>query len=181
MLTILREIGKHRDEETGTIALDAFKIVYIAPMKALVAEMVGNFSSRLSSYGITVAELTGDKQLTKQQIAETQVIITTPEKWDIITRKATDRSYTNLVRLIIIDEIHLLHDERGPVLEDIVARTIRQMQQTQELVRLVGLSATLPNYHDVAHFMRVNPDKGLFFFDNSYRPCPLNQQYVGIT
>jgi hypothetical protein len=29
------------------------------------------------------------------------------------------------VRLMIIDEIHLLHDTRGPVLESIVARTIR--------------------------------------------------------
>ncbi|KAJ3286172.1 DEIH-box ATPase [Borealophlyctis nickersoniae] len=181
MLTILREIGKYRNEATGQINLDIFKIIYIAPMKALVAEMVGNFGKRLEEYGIRVAELTGDRNLTKQQIAETQIIVTTPEKWDIITRKATDRSYTNLVRLIIIDEIHLLHDDRGPVLESIVSRTIRQIQQTQEMVRLVGLSATLPNYADVAMFMRVNPERGLFYFDNSYRPCPLKQQYIGIT
>ncbi|KAJ3033781.1 DEIH-box ATPase [Rhizophlyctis rosea] len=181
MLTILREVGKNMDEATGQINLDKFKIIYIAPMKALVAEMVGNFSKRLEEYGIKVAELTGDRSLTKAQIAETQIIVTTPEKWDVITRKATDRSYTNLVRLIIIDEIHLLHDERGPVLESIVSRTIRQIQQTQEAVRLVGLSATLPNYIDVAHFMRVNPETGLFFFDNSFRPCPLKQQYIGIT
>ena len=58
MLTVLREIGKFRNEETGAIDLDSFKIVYIAPMKALVAEMVGNFNSRLSEYGIRVAELT---------------------------------------------------------------------------------------------------------------------------
>ncbi|KAI9105295.1 Sec63 Brl domain-containing protein [Phlyctochytrium arcticum] len=181
VLTILRELGKYRNEETGEIALDAFKIIYIAPMKALVAEMVGNFSKRLSSYGVSVAELTGDRQLTKQQIAETQIIVTTPEKWDIITRKATDRSYTKLVRLMIIDEIHLLHDERGPVLESIIARTIRTIQQTQEAVRMVALSATLPNYQDVAHFMRVDPEKGLYFFDNSFRPAPLKQQYIGIT
>lgn len=48
-------------------------------------------------------------------------------------------------------------------------------------MRIVGLSATLPNYEDVATFLRVNPDKGLFFFDNSYRPVPLQQQYIGIT
>lgn len=77
--------------------------------------------------GITVNELTGDQQLTKEQIAQTQVIVTTPEKWDIITRKSGDRTYTQLVRLVIIDEIHLLHDHRGPVLESIVARTIRQV------------------------------------------------------
>ncbi|KAJ3264529.1 DEIH-box ATPase [Chytriomyces hyalinus] len=181
MLTIMREIGKYRDESTGQLDLDAFKIVYIAPMKALVAEMVGNFGNRLSGYGIKVAELTGDRQLTKAQIAETQIIVTTPEKWDVITRKATDRSYTNLVRLVIIDEIHLLHDDRGPVLESIVIRTLRTIEQTQNPVRLVGLSATLPNYIDVATLLRVDPSHGLFFFDNSYRPCPLQQQYIGIT
>lgn len=181
MLTILREIGKNRDPETGEIDLDAFKIIYIAPLKALVQEQVGNFGKRLEPYGIKVSELTGDRQLTKQQIADTQVIVTTPEKWDVITRKATDTSYTNLVRLICIDEIHLLHDDRGPVLESIVSRTIRRVEQTGNPVRLVGLSATLPNYRDVASFLQVDPLKGLFHFDGSYRPCPLRQEFIGVS
>ena len=62
-----------------------------------------------------------------------------------------------------------------------MARTIRQIEATQEMVRLVGLSATLPNYEDVATFLRVDLAKGLFFFDNSFRPVPLEQTYVGIT
>ena len=49
------------------------------------------------------------------------------------------------------------------------------------MVRLVGLSATLPNFEDVATFLRVKKDTGLFHFDNSFRPCPLAQEYVGIT
>jgi pre-mRNA-splicing helicase BRR2 len=181
MLTILREIGKNRNPTTGELDLDAFKIVYIAPLKALVQEQVGNFGKRLEPYGIRVSELTGDRQLTKQQIAETQIIVTTPEKWDVITRKATDLSYTNLVRLIIIDEIHLLHDDRGPVLESIVSRTIRKTEQTGEPVRIVGLSATLPNYRDVASFLRVDVKSGLFHFDGSFRPCPLRQEFIGVT
>ncbi|KAF2482587.1 Sec63 Brl domain-containing protein [Neohortaea acidophila] len=181
MLTMLREIGKHRNPQTGEIDLDAFKIIYIAPLKALVQEQVGNFGKRLEPYGIQVSELTGDRQLTKQQIAETQVIVTTPEKWDVITRKATDTSYTNLVRLICIDEIHLLHDDRGPVLESIVSRTIRRTEQTGDPVRIVGLSATLPNYRDVATFLRVDVQTGLFHFDGSFRPCPLKQEFIGVT
>ncbi|KAI0731785.1 Sec63-domain-containing protein [Fomitopsis betulina] len=181
MLAVLNELSKYRDEQTGAFDLDSFKIVYVAPMKALVQEMVGNFSSRLGVFGVKVGELTGDSQMTKQQIAETQIIVTTPEKYDVITRKSTDTSYTNLVRLIIIDEIHLLHDERGPVLESIIARTVRRMEQTGDYVRLVGLSATLPNYHDVATFLRVDPAKGLFYFDASYRPCALQQQFIGVT
>ena len=181
MLTMLREIGKYRDPDTGNVDLDSFKIVYIAPLKALVQEQVRNFGDRLRDYGMTVSELTGDRQLTKQQIAETQVIVTTPEKWDVITRKATDLSYTNLVRLIIIDEIHLLHDDRGPVLESIVSRTIRKTEQTGEPVRIVGLSATLPNYRDVASFIRADFQTGVFQFDGSYRPCPLRQEFIGVT
>ncbi|KAN0065928.1 Pre-mRNA-splicing helicase BRR2 [Thecaphora frezii] len=181
MLTILNEIGKWRDEQTGEIDLNAFKIVYAAPMKALVAEQAANFRERLQPYGITVNELTGDSQLTKAQIAETQIIVTTPEKWDVVSRKSSDTSYTNLVRLMIIDEIHLLHDDRGPVLEAVVARTIRRMEQMNDPVRLVGLSATLPNYKDVATFLRVNPSSGLFYFESNYRPCPLKQEYIGIT
>lgn len=181
MLTMLREIGKNRNPETGEIMLDDFKIIYIAPLKALVQEQVGNFGKRLQHYGIKVSELTGDRQLTKQQIADTQLIVTTPEKWDIITRKATDTSYTRLVRLVIIDEIHLLHDERGPVLESIVSRTIRKTEQTGEPVRLVGLSATLPNYRDVGSFLRVDPIHGLFHFDGTFRPCPLKQEFIGVT
>ncbi|KAH9840433.1 Sec63 Brl domain [Teratosphaeria destructans] len=181
MLTMLREIGKHRDPATGDIDLDSFKIIYIAPLKALVQEQVGNFGKRLEPYGIKVSELTGDRQLTKQQIAETNVIVTTPEKWDVITRKATDTSYTNLVRLICIDEIHLLHDDRGPVLESIVSRTIRRQEQTGDPVRIVGLSATLPNYRDVATFLRVDVSKDLHYFDGSFRPCPLKQEFVGVT
>lgn len=181
MLSILREIGKNRNPQTGEIMLDDFKIVYISPLKALVQEQVGNLGKRLEPYGVRVAELTGDRQLTKQQIADTQIIVTTPEKYDVITRKASETSYTKLVRLIVIDEIHLLHDERGPVIESIVSRTTRRVEQTGDPVRIVGLSATLPNYRDVASFLRVDPLKGLFHFDGSYRPCPLKQEFIGVT
>lgn len=33
----------------------------------------------------------------------------------------------------------------------------------------------------MAQFLRVNPEAGLFFFDSSYRPVPLAQQYIGIS
>lgn len=134
-MAMLREIGKHINMD-GTINVDDFKIIYIAPMRSLVQEMVGSFSKvscmpflksvdfmhqgvsqasgegfrgdgfpflqRLASYGITVSELTGDHQLCKEEINATQIIVCTPEKWDIITRKGGERTYTQLVRLIII-------------------------------------------------------------------------------
>ena len=43
LLTMMREIGKHINDD-GTIRADQFKIIYVAPMRSLVQEMVGNFS-----------------------------------------------------------------------------------------------------------------------------------------
>jgi len=132
-----------------------FKIVYVAPMKALAAEIVQKMGRRLQWLGISVRELTGDMQLTREEIQRTQIIVTTPEKWDVVTRKSTgDTELAQKVRLLIVDEVHILHEERGAVIESIIARTLRQVETTQSLIRIVGLSATLPNYLDVADFLR---------------------------
>lgn len=52
MLTIVNTIRAHTDQ--GVIHRDQFKIVYVAPMKALAAEMVQNFGKRLSKLGKTI-------------------------------------------------------------------------------------------------------------------------------
>ncbi|KAL7638072.1 UNVERIFIED_CONTAM: hypothetical protein RMT77_011697 [Armadillidium vulgare] len=178
MLTVIHQIRQHID--CGVIQKDKFKIVYVAPMKALAAEMARNFSKRLEPLGILVRELTGDMHLTKQEIMATNMIITTPEKWDVTTRKPGDTQLSQLVKLLIIDEVHLLHGDRGPVLETLVARTLRMVESQQSMIRIVGLSATLPNYKDISGFLRVNPYKGLFFFDGRFRPVPLGLTFTGI-
>jgi len=189
MLTILHTIGQYltpspfEDHQTTNFAVrtDDFKIVYVAPMKALAAEITGKLGKRLAWLGVKVREYTGDMHLTKSEIVQTQIIVTTPEKWDVVTRKGTgDTELVQKVRLLIIDEVHMLHDERGAVLESLVARTQRQVESTQSLIRVVGLSATLPNYTDVADFLGVNKMAGLFYFDSSFRPVPLEQHFIGV-
>lgn len=49
MLTIVNAIKAHTDG--GVIHRDQFKIVYVAPMKALAAEMVTNFGKKLAPLG----------------------------------------------------------------------------------------------------------------------------------
>jgi len=49
MLTVLDELARWQNKDPGEFDLDGFKIVYIAPMKALVQEMVGHFQTRLVS------------------------------------------------------------------------------------------------------------------------------------
>ncbi|KAG7382338.1 hypothetical protein PHYPSEUDO_005016 [Phytophthora pseudosyringae] len=200
MLALLQEVKTQITREQGqSISQNVanMKIIYVAPMKALAQEVVTKFGQRLQALKLKVRELTGDMQLTKKEIEETHVIVTTPEKWDVITRKSgTQQALLSRVKLLIIDEVHLLADERGPVIETIVARTLRRVESTQSMIRIVGLSATLPNYVDVASFLRVyvpggdtrmqnaatNGGKGgLFYFDSTYRPVPLDQTFIGVS
>ncbi len=50
---------------TATVHLSDrdFKVVYVAPMKALAAEVTATFSQRLAPLGVKVRECTGDMQV----------------------------------------------------------------------------------------------------------------------
>jgi len=55
-----------------------------------------------------VVELTGDVTPDMRSIAQADLIVTTPEKWDGVSRSWQNRSYVQKVAILIIDEIHLL-------------------------------------------------------------------------
>jgi len=185
IVTILREIWRelklknmsHIDETFNfSNTVWDFKILFLVPLKALANEFLSKFTFQLKHFNLVINEFSGDVDLTKEQIDKTNLFIGIPEKWDLFTRKHDD-VFKNL-KLVIIDEVHLLNEDRGRVLECIVARTIRKCELLQKFTRLVGLSATLPNYYDVADFLRVK--EGLFAFDSSYRATPLTMKFFGL-
>lgn len=103
------------------------KIVYISPSKALCDERYNDWTKRLADIdpNIECAVVTGDASSASfQEVAGAHVILTTPEKWDSITRKWTDHLVLiGSVKLLMIDEVHLLGDEsRGGCLEAIICR-----------------------------------------------------------
>jgi len=182
LLTIARLLGKSR-APNGTIPSNV-KIIYMAPMKALCSEITEKFHQRLAPLGCMVREVTGDTQLSKKELEQTNILVTVPEKWDVMTRNSTstggEEGIQSLVQLVIIDEVHLLNDDRGSVIECVVARTNQYSEKTGHFCRTVGISATLPNYMDVATFLRVSPEN-VFYFDASFRPIPLEQSFIGVS
>ena len=56
----------------------------------------------------SVIELTGDVMPDVKAIGDADVIVTTPEKWDGVSRSWQTRKYVKAVSLLVIDEIHLL-------------------------------------------------------------------------
>lgn len=68
LMTVLREVSHHIDMEKSKkidMTLKQFKIIYIAPLKALASEIVAKFSAALGYLGIKVKELTGDMNMSK--------------------------------------------------------------------------------------------------------------------
>ena len=156
------------------------KVVYIAPLKALVRERIEDWRVRLQQkLDKPVIELTGDITPDVQAIKKAKVIVTTPEKWDAVSRSWQTRSFVQAVRLIVIDEIHLLGEDRGPVLEVIVSRTNFISSHTSNTLRIIGLSTALANAKDLADWLGIDSMMGLYNFRPSVRPVPLEVHISG--
>ncbi|KAK2981551.1 hypothetical protein RJ640_027976, partial [Escallonia rubra] len=163
-LCILRLLSKFISAEGRFVHIrGTLKTVYIAPSKALVQEKLRDWSQKLGSWGITCLELTGDNEFYNlRNIQEADIILTTPEKFDAVTRyrvKDGGLSFFSDIALVLIDEVHLLNDPRGAALEAIVSR-LKMVAQNPEMkssslagVRYLAVSATIPNIDDLGSGM----------------------------
>jgi len=159
------------------------KCVYIAPMKALARERVEGWRKKSSFAGCmnkTIVELTGDTAPDGALLKKADILITTPEKWDGVSRSWKSRGYVKNVGLVVIDEIHLLGQDRGPILEVIVSRMRYISSHTEHNVRIVGLSTALANARDVADWLGIE-GPGLFNFHPVVRPVPITCHIQGFS
>ncbi|KXG53178.1 Nucleotide-sugar transporter [Penicillium griseofulvum] len=135
----------------NTLKDERFKVVYQAPTKSLCSERFRDWHTKFSSLNLKCAELTGDTDhMQLRNVQSSQIIITTPEKWDSMTRKWKDHmKLMQIVKLFLIDEVHILKETRGATLEAVVSR----MKNIGSNVRFVALSATVPNSEDIATWL----------------------------
>ncbi|KAI4110401.1 MAG: hypothetical protein LQ345_006992 [Seirophora villosa] len=162
---------------------DQFKIVYMAPTKSLCAERQKDWQAKFATLDLQCAELTGDTdQGQLRSVQNASIIITTPEKWDSMTRKWKDHAkLMELVKLFLIDEVHILKETRGACLEAVVSR----MKSVGSNVRFIALSATVPNSEDIATWLGQNPTTSHLpahreRFGEEFRPVKLQKHVYGL-
>ncbi|XP_041978892.1 probable ATP-dependent DNA helicase HFM1 [Aricia agestis] len=180
-----------------------YKIIYMAPVKALCSERLAEWYPKFTRLGLLCIEVTGDTDVDFPQLKPYRIIITTPEKWDMLTRRWKDhRALVEMIKLFLIDEVHILNDEtRGPVLEAVVSRMktveasaqsshrIEQLQRQQEghiitssppPIRFVAVSATVSNPDDVATWLGTRERPAVFYkFGDECRPVRLRRIVEG--
>ncbi|XP_053095550.1 probable ATP-dependent DNA helicase HFM1 [Pangasianodon hypophthalmus] len=165
------------------------KAVYMAPIKALCSQRYENWKQKFGPLGLNCKELTGDTEIDDYfEIQDAHLIMTTPEKWDSMTRKWRDNVLLHSVRLFLIDEIHVVKDvTRGATLEVVVSR-MKTMQSyrtaedphSKTCMRFVAVSATIPNLQDISEWL--SDDSGpaaCLKTDESHRPVKLRKVVLG--
>ena len=148
------------------------KVVYLAPLKALVAEKLNDWERRFGNgtrFNLRFVLLTGDvdEEKTKssefwREVDRADVILATPEKLDSLSRRHSSNGFFGFfgsISVVLIDEIHVLGDSsRGATLEAIVSRLKAIGQSLGEETalhrcRFVAVSATAPNMKEVGEWL----------------------------
>lgn len=103
-----------------------------------------------------------------------QIIISTPEKWDALSRRWKQRKLVQQVSLFIVDELHLIGGEGGPILEVIVSRMRYISSQIENRTRIISLSTSLANAKDLGEWIGATTHE-FFNFPPGVRPVPIGR------
>lgn len=202
--TVVLELAivRHLEQTEAVSRGSRGKVVYVAPTKSLCSERWSDWNDKLMPLGVNCAEvsdfrcdassrcstsiattlqLTGDSVYDDEfeVLRDATLIVTTPEKWDWITRKWRNRknSLMSTVGLMLIDEVHLISEsDRGAPLEVVVTR----MKTVNPHIRIVATSATAPNVDDIASWL-ANEHSGSVNYRMSadFRPVKLITHVYG--
>ena len=87
------------------------RCVYIAPLQALAEERYAAWSKSLGAIGAKVAMLTGETATDLKLLEKATIVISTPQRWDMLSRRWKQRKNVQSVALLIVDEMHLIGGE----------------------------------------------------------------------
>ncbi|OHB77385.1 MAG: hypothetical protein A2Z34_11655 [Planctomycetes bacterium RBG_16_59_8] len=150
--TLIAEFAIEKSLEEGK------RLVYTAPIKALSSQKFRDFTAR---YGERIGIKTGDVTINP----DAQIVLMTTE---VFRNTIFDgSSKIDSVEYVVLDEIHFLDDpERGTVWEESIIFA-------PPSIRFICLSATIPNIHQLASWIKSVRGDNLTVITESRRPVPL--------
>ncbi|KAJ1721515.1 ATP-dependent DNA helicase MER3 [Coemansia erecta] len=196
--TVLIELAMCRLFENGQSRsrIPQTRALYLAPLKSLCVEKATDWQARFSACGLQCTKVIGgetagtseSRSAANPLLTESHIICATPEKWISQMRDSrTDMAHTILqsIRLVLIDECHMIGSDRGAALE----MAVTQIRYICSNPRFVATSATIGNISDIARWLsqpcsnnsiEPSPAKTLVFGEE-YRPVPLSKTVLGYT
>ncbi|KAL9705301.1 hypothetical protein quinque_008819 [Culex quinquefasciatus] len=151
------------------------RVVYLVSRDALAELIFMDWHQKFGqNLGCKVVKLTGETGTDLKLIAKGQIIVTTADKWDILSRRWKQRKNVQNIQLFIVDELQLIGGEEGPVLEVVCSRMRYISSQIEKQIRIIALS----DARDVAQWLGCNVNVTFNFYP-SVRPIPLELHVQG--
>jgi ATP-dependent Lhr-like helicase len=165
---------------TGTWSLDGTMVLYISPLKALNNDIQQNLLIPLSELraafhagnipfpDVSVLTRSGDTPGSDRQRMirrPPEILITTPESFNLILSSPRSRSLLTRICSVILDEIHAVaSDKRGTHLISAVDRLVRITGEFQR----IALSATITPLGRIAEFVggyKITKKGGDYYYE----------------
>ena len=155
------------------------KALYVTPLRSLNRDVFRRITKYAEQDDLTIQVRHGDtSQTLRKKISDSppDVLITTPETLVILLTQQKMLMALSELERIVIDEVHeLLSSERGSQLSISLERL--QLNSNQKIIR-TGLSATIGNIHDAAHFLVGTNNPCKIIQDKSIRKYDVEVKFV---
>lgn len=148
------------DSERGWVA-------YLAPTRALVNQLAIRLRRDFSSLGVIVEKVSpalevdgieADMLTDRDEKRQFRILVTTPEKLDLLVRGGWEQKIGRPLTLIVVDEAHgLASQTRGLKLELLLATINRECRYAQFLL----LTPFIPNAQDIARWLSPDSHKSI--------------------
>lgn len=143
---------------------EGYKIVYVVPLKALAYEKYIDFK-KYERMGFKVRIEMGDLDSSRYtRRLDFDILVSTAEKCDSILRSRP--AWFDNTGMLVLDEVHLIASDRGPVYE-ILAAKFRLMFED---VQVLALSATIGNPKELSGWLDAE------LVSSDWRPVELTER-----
>ncbi len=156
------------------------KAVYLAPLKSLAQEKIDDWTKPDHHFSdLNLSICTGDYRLTperKKELEAADIIIMTTEMLSSRCRNfdSENNEWLKDIGTLVSDEFHLIGvQSRGSHAEV----GLMKFCELVPGVRLVCLSATMPNVEELAKWVRALTKKKTYLIESDFRPCELGVSY----
>jgi hypothetical protein len=161
------------DAEKGWVA-------YVAPTRALVAQLTRRFREDFSPLEIRVEQLTGAIEIdafeeamltSKTDIVPFHILVSTPEKLQLVIR---NRKVSRPLALVVMDEAHNIEDEERGLRIELLLATIKRECDRANFLLLMPL---VPNARDLARWLGADAGKAISIGTSPWQP---NERAIGL-
>jgi len=162
------------DQDQGWVA-------YVAPTRALVAQITRRLRRDFSPFGVRVEQLTGAIEIDSfeeallSDIGDTKpfnILVCTPEKLQFVIR---NRKVERPLVLLVLDEAHNIEDKQRGLRIELLLATARQ---ECEKINFLLLMPFVPNAEEITRWLARDPESGrtISFGTSVWKP---NDRIVG--